>query len=355
MDTRQIRLTETVKKGGCAAKLPAGELKKALGGLKLLKPKELIVGLETLDDGCLWDLGDDRYLIQTLDFFTPIVDDPIDFGAIAAANALSDVYAMGGSPKTALSILAFPATQLPIEILSELMRGAIEKIEEAGACLAGGHTIDDETLKFGFSVSGFVPKSKVWTNAGSKPGDVLILTKGLGTGTITTALKVKEAPEESISAAIDSMKTLNRVPELLGDVTVNAATDITGFGLAGHALQMAKASGVHFKISAQMLPEIKGARNCIKNEMLNRAHATNEKYVQNEVSFEADVDPCDRMLTFDPQTSGGILLSIPENDSELALQEIKKKFPAVTIIGRVTKAGSGSVGSGAVVSVYRKL
>ncbi|MCC7440698.1 MAG: selenide, water dikinase SelD, partial [Bdellovibrionales bacterium] len=171
VDPRSIRLTETVVKGGCAAKLPAGELRKFLGALELKHPRELAVGTDTLDDACLWDLGDGRYLVQTLDFFTPIVDDAVEFGAIAAANALSDVYAMGGQPATALTILAFPSSTLPGELIGLLMKGAVDKIHEAGACLAGGHTIDDDTIKLGFSVSGFVAKERAWTNAGARPGD----------------------------------------------------------------------------------------------------------------------------------------------------------------------------------------
>src|SRR6478735_8293806 len=177
MDLESIRLTETVVKSRCAAKLPAGQLKQVLQTLNLAKPRELLIGTETMDDACLWDLGDDNCLVQTLDFFTPIVDDPKSFGAIAAANALSDVYAMGGEPKIALSILAFPTAKLPIELLQPLLGGALEIIHAAGACLAGGHTIDDDTLKLGFSVTGFVRKNAAWSNAGAQVGDVLILTK----------------------------------------------------------------------------------------------------------------------------------------------------------------------------------
>jgi selenide,water dikinase len=186
--SEEIRLTETVQKGGCAAKLPAGQLRDLIGRLGLRKPPELLVGTEHMDDACLYDLGDGRSLVQTLDFFTPIVDDARDFGAIAAANALSDVYAMGGDPKIALSILAFPTKTLPIELLEPLLGGAVEKVHEAGACLAGGHTIDDDTLKFGLSVTGFVRNDRAWTNSGVKAGDSLILTKALGTGTLTSAL-----------------------------------------------------------------------------------------------------------------------------------------------------------------------
>ncbi len=336
-----IRLTETVKKGGCAAKLPAGQLRQVLGRLALKPRPELIVGTETLDDACLWDLGDGRLLVQTLDFFTPIVDDPRDFGAIAAANAISDVYAMGGEPLTALTILAFPTQVLPIGLLEPLMEGALEKIHEAGACLAGGHTIDDDTLKLGFSVTGQVARAKAWTNAGALPGDVLILTKGLGTGTITTALKIREAKLEWVSAAIASMKQLNRAPELLKEVKVSAATDVTGFGLAGHLLQMMRASGTQAEVRLAELPLIDGARECLQEEMLNRAHKTNEEYVLDSVTHEGAED-WQRWLTFDPQTSGGLLLSVPEWQASQVVSLLSGRFPKTTVVGRVLSREAAS-------------
>jgi len=330
-----IRLTQTVKKGGCAAKLPAGELRKVLGALEMPLLPELKVGTEKLDDACLWDLGNGQFLVQTLDFFTPIVDDPRDFGAIAAANALSDVYAMGGEPRIALTILAFPASSLPLELLQPLMEGATDRIREAGACLAGGHSIDDETLKLGFSVSGFVSTADAWTNQGVRPGDALILTKGLGTGTITSALKADEAPEVSVKAAIASMKQLNRVRDLIpAGVKIHAATDITGFGLAGHAMQMAEASGVRMVLSAGVLPVLPGALELILEEWLNRAHKTNRDYTQEKVRYASDV-PNERLwLSVDPQTSGGLLLALPEQDAERTLQSLRTRFGAAAIIGR---------------------
>jgi selenide,water dikinase len=334
MDPKSIRLTETVKKGGCAAKLPAGQLKNVLGCLKIKKPTQLEVGLENLDDACVWDLGQGKKLIQTLDFFTPIVDDPYDFGAIAAANALSDVYAMGGAPKIALSILAFPSQTLPLEILEPLLKGALDKIQEAGACLAGGHTIDDETLKFGLSVTGFVDGENVWTNSHAKIGDVLILTKPLGTGTLTTALKAREAQEVWVSGAIESMKQLNRIPELLSNLKVNAATDITGFGLCGHTLQLAKASQVSVEIETAQLPVLEGAMSCLENEFLNRAHQSNFDYVKSETNFGSVSEPT-KWLTLDPQTSGGLLLSVNEGHAGEILTRIKPFFKNAAIIGRV--------------------
>lgn len=336
MDHESIRLTETVKKGGCAAKLPAGQLRALLSELDLGNAPELTVGAEKLDDACLWELGDGRQLVQTLDFFTPIVDDPRDFGAVAAANAISDVYAMGGEPRIALAILAFPAQTLPIALLRPLMEGAIEKIREAGACLAGGHSIDDDTLKLGFAVTGFVARGRAWTNTGARPGDALILTKGLGTGTITTTLKLREARDEWVSAAIASMKRLNRAPELLREIDVHAATDVTGFGLAGHALQLAQASGVSLVIETRRLPRILGVDECLRAEMLNRAHRTNEEYVTGKAVYGASVTREDRWLTFDPQTSGGLLLAVPDAQCDRALAALRERFPEACLIGSVS-------------------
>ena len=337
MDPKQIRLTETVQKGGCAAKLPAGQLRAILQKLQLQRPQELAVGTEHMDDACLWDLGNGQSLVQTLDFFTPIVDDAYDFGAIAAANAISDVYAMGGTPRIALSILAFPGMTQPIELLEPLLQGAVDKIHEAGACLAGGHTIDDDTLKFGLSVTGFVPTGRGWANSGAKPGDVLLLTKALGTGTITSALKRREHSEEHVRAAIESMKQLNRAPELLAGETIHAATDVTGFGLAGHALQMARASNVAFTLFASKLPMLPGALACIEKGILNRAHKTNSDYVKDEVDTAGLADAA-RWLLMDPQTSGGLLLSVPKARAAEIAAKLRSRFPHTAEIGEVTAA-----------------
>lgn len=339
----KILLTQTVKKGGCAAKLPAGELRKVLGSLKLKSPKELLVGTDTMDDAALWDLGDGRLMIQTLDFFTPIVDDAEDFGAIAAVNSISDVYAMGGEPKTALSILAFPMSVLPMELLEPLMRGAVERIEAAGACLAGGHSIDDDTLKLGFSVTGFVAKERAWTNAGARAGDVLLLTKPLGTGTLMSALKGGEISEEAKTAAIKSMKTLNRSADLLDDVKVHSATDVTGFGLLGHLVQMMRASQTSAVIDSVSLPALPGALASLKEGWTNRAHVTNESYIREDVEFAPSVSAELKLLALDAQTSGGLLFSIPERDADRAIASLLTRFPDTVRIGTVTGKVAKSV------------
>ena len=339
LNAKSIRLTETVQKGGCAAKLPAGQLRDVLAKLKMKKPRELIVGTEHMDDACLWQLGQNslaasQSMVQTLDFFTPIVDDAYDFGAIAATNAISDVYAMGGTPKVALSILAFPSQTLPIELLEPLLQGALDKIHEAGACLAGGHTIDDDTLKFGLSVTGFVRTDRAWTNTGAKPGDTLILTKAIGTGTITSALKRREVEDQIVVQAIESMTRLNRAPELLDSIEVHAATDITGFGFAGHALQMARASQVNLQIRANQIPILPGARECLERGILNRAHRTNWEYVKDEIELN-QVSEIERLLLVDPQTSGGLLLSVPQNQAAETLARLQPVFKSAAIVGEV--------------------
>jgi selenide,water dikinase len=336
LDSKSIRLTETVQKGGCAAKLPAGQLRDILKKLNIQRPASLSIGTEHMDDACLWDLGNGQSLVQTLDFFTPIVDDAYDFGAIAAANAISDVYAMGGTPKIALSILAFPSLTLPIELLEPLLRGALDKIQEAGACLAGGHTIDDDTLKFGLSVTGFVPTNRAWANSGAKAGDAVLLTKPLGTGTLTSALKRRELEDKFLEPLLASMKKLNRVPELLGEDIVHAATDITGFGLAGHTLQLARASEVNIEIELSSLPLLPGAMECLLKGILNRAHKTNWDYVQGEITIQKSGDEWRSVVT-DPQTSGGLLLVVPGERAAAIRDKIKAAFPATAIIGRVVE------------------
>jgi selenide,water dikinase len=337
-----VKLTQTVQKGGCAAKLPAGELRQMLAGLEQKRPAELLVGHEKMDDACAWDLKDGRVLVQTLDFFTPIVDDPFEFGAVAAANSISDIYAMGGTPVTAMTILAFPGAKLPLELIRPLMDGALSVLNRAGVALAGGHTIDDETLKMGFSVSGFVDKNRVWTNAGAKAGDALILTKGLGTGTITAALKKGAARDEWVRSAVRSMMQINDLPGVLGEFDIHAATDITGFGLAGHSVQMASASGCGFLINPDHLPLLMGTEESLRAGFLTRAHTTNRTYTAPKIAWEISSDAALRWegvmreIVVDPQTSGGLLLSVAPQHASAALARIKAAgFESAAVVGEV--------------------
>lgn len=352
--TPEIKLTKTVQKGGCAAKLPAGTLREVLGTLHQTRPQELLVGHETMDDACLWDLGDGRLLIQTLDFFTPIIDDPFCFGAVAAANAVSDIYAMGGRPATAMTILAFPVSTIPLEVIQPLMAGALSVLNESKTVLAGGHSIDDDTLKLGFSVSGFVDKGRQWTNAGARPGDALILTKALGTGTITAALKKEAAKASWVDGAIASMMRINNVIDSLPEITIDAATihaatihaatDVTGFGLAGHLVQMAEASQCSFLINLESLPRLEGAVECLAAGHLTKAHGTNAHYVAGRIHWDDHLtgqeswNDAQRKIVFDPQTSGGLLLAVDKSVCETVLEQIKSAgFSAAAVIGRAVE------------------
>jgi selenide, water dikinase len=340
-----IRLTQTVQKGGCAAKVAALELRKILARVKFpASPAELLIGAATFDDAAIYKVNESIALVQTLDFFTPIVDTPKLFGRIASANALSDVYAMGGQPKTAMAIFAFPLATMDPEVAVEVLQGAADTIEASGAALVGGHTIDDDTMKFGLSVTGFVHPMRVWSNAGAQTGDVLILTKPLGTGTLTAALKRGEASEEDIRDGLESMATLNDVASRLGAedlAAIHAATDITGFGLAGHALNMARASGKRLEIETAQLPRFERAMEFLNKGFLTKAHRTNREYVNNETHFViSDVNT--QQLVFDPQTSGGLLLAVAEQRAEGVLKTLAPNFPFVRKIGRV---GAGAAGT----------
>jgi selenide,water dikinase len=342
-----MKLTQTVKKGGCAAKVPAILLREILSGLKF--PPN-IAGVEVdgshFDDAAIFKINDEVALVQTLDFFTPIVDSPKEFGAIAAANALSDVYAMGGSPKTCMAILAAPLVTMEPATIQEVLQGACDVIKKAGASLVGGHSIDDDTLKFGLSVTGTVHPEKVWTNQQAKIGDMLILTKPLGTGTICAAIKRQEISSEDAQEAILSMMRLNNVADhlIFSQLEhIHAATDITGFGLLGHSYQLAKASGVSLKISAKKLPTFKMASQCLEKGFLTKAHKSNEEYIQGKIHFADSVSPIDKLLTFDPQTSGGLLLSVGLEAAEGIVASLSGAFPGTQIIGTITSESEFNV------------
>lgn len=335
----QIKLTQTVQKGGCAAKVAAAELREILKSVSFPKsPPELLVGTDTFDDAAIYQLTPDLAMVQTLDFFTPIVDSPKWFGRIAAANALSDVYAMGGTPVTAMSILAFPLVTLDSWVITEVLQGAVEVIQKSGASLVGGHTIDDDTLKFGLSVTGTIHPKNIWSNAKARIGDQLILTKPLGTGTLTSALKNQAIDEQGILDALESMCQLNNIkPLLTQDVlsSIHAATDVTGFGLAGHLYNMTLASQVSAKINCASLPKFKDALHWIEEDYLTKAHRTNAEYVSNFVQFNPSVPPSLKQLVFDPQTSGGLLLSVASHQAQEILTQLKREFVFANIIGEV--------------------
>lgn len=338
MNDSPIRLTQTVTKGGCAAKVAPMVLRELLSKVKFpARHSELLVGSDTFDDAAVYRINDELALVQTLDFFTPIVDTPRLFGQIAAANALSDVYAMGGIPKTAMAILAFPIATLPPEVIQQVMQGACDALSKANANLVGGHSIDDDTLKFGLSVTGYVNPSNIWTNAGAKPGDVLILTKPLGTGTLAAGLKRSVYKESDIEDALQSMMGLNDLPTLFSEhdlKSVHAATDITGFGLAGHAMQMAKASQAAFKFKFSALPLFTRTLESLDKEHLTKAHRTNREYTQDHLKISG-LSKIQELVLFDPQTSGGLLLSVERNSAEKLLEKIRAKFKSAAVIGEV--------------------
>lgn len=343
MDT--IRLTQTVQKGGCAAKVSATELRKILAGVRFpeaagsLLPESLLIDGRYFDDASVHRLTIELAIVSTLDFFTPIVDSPRTFGAIASANALSDVYAMGGRPLTALGILAYPVASFENSIVQEVLQGACDVLTKAHATLSGGHSIDDDTLKFGLSVTGLVHPEKIWANTGARPGDVLILTKALGTGALTAALKREAVTEKEIQPALDSMMKLNNVIDAVErhglEKSVHAATDITGFGLAGHAMQVANASGVDLEFHFDRLPVLSGALDMIRDGFLTKAHRTNREYTEKCVRFVADVAEIKRPIIYDPQTSGGLLLSIEASVADRFLEALRNDFPLAAVIGAV--------------------
>jgi selenide, water dikinase len=334
----EIKLTQTVQKGGCAAKVEAKELRKILAQVRFPKTHpELLVDGSHFDDAGIYKVTDEVALVQTLDFFTPILDSPKLFGAVAATNALSDVYAMGGIPKTAMAILAFPMTTLSNEVIAEVLQGAWDKVEEAGATLVGGHSIDDDTLKFGLSVTGYVHPQRIWSNQGAQEGDLLILTKPLGTGTLTAALKRGERTENQIEEAILSMLSLNNILNLLPldlHSAIHAATDITGFGLAGHSMQMAKASQKSFEFEISRIPTFASAMELLEKGFLTKAHRTNREYTQDCTTY-VEATTYQQLITLDPQTSGGLLLSVSQENAEKLVTHLRGRFASANIIGQV--------------------
>lgn len=300
---------------------------------------ELLVGLGVPDDAAVYRLDEERALIFTTDFFTPIVDDAYDYGAIAGANALSDIYAMGGQPLLALNIAAFPP-DLPVSLLSDILRGAAEKVREAGAVLAGGHTIQDKEPKVGLAVVGLIHPDKLLTKAGARPGDVLLLTKPLGTGVIATAAKREQAAPEHIAEATRWMTTLNRASSAAAlAASAHAMTDITGFGLLGHASEVAEASGVSLAIYFDAIPHMNGAIDYAKQWIFPGGSSNNKQAFEPLVYFEEGITPEEQMLLFDAQTSGGLLISLPPEGLTMFEQVMAAQAAPWWRIGSVMERG----------------
>jgi selenide, water dikinase len=304
-----VALTSLARAGGCAAKYAAGRLETVLAGLVPAESENLLVGLDPADDAAVYRLDDERAIVFTVDFFPPLVDDPRTFGAIAATNALNDVFAMGGVPLLALSVAAFPE-ELPVEVLGEVLAGADERVREAGAILAGGHTIRDAEPKYGLAVVGTVHPDRVWPKAGARAGDVLLLTKPLGTGIVLQAQRDGVASPAVLDAAIESMLELNmRAADVLRPFEPSAVTDVTGFGLLGHVHELAARSGMRVVLDAAALPALPGAAELAAAGVRTGGDCRNRDFVRESV--HSDADPVIEALAFDPQTAGGLLVSIP--------------------------------------------
>jgi len=295
------------------------------------------VGYETSDDAGIYRLTDDLAIIMTADYITPPVNDPYIYGQIAAANAISDVYAMGGQPVACLNLVSFPSNKLPPEVLHQIVAGALSKITEAGAVLAGGHSVEDDEPKFGLAVTGIVHPEKFWTNKGAQPGDVLILTKPVGSGVLFNANLKKWVSKAAMEACLSILITLNRTAaEVMSGFDIHAATDVTGFGLAGHGFEMAKASGVCFKISIKDLPIMDEALMVYEKGMTTGVNAFNRQMVEQYLWFETDLPPWYEEIVFDPQTNGGLLVAVTESQGESLVNALHAKgVTAARIIGSV--------------------
>ncbi len=330
-------LLSTVEYGGCSAKLPAKELSEALANLPKTPHPNLLVDIETHDDAGVYKINDELALIQTTDFFPPVCSDPYEFGQIAATNALSDVYAMGGEVLTALNIVTFPA-KVPLDILREILRGGTEKIIEAGGVVMGGHTIVDDIPKYGLAVTGKVHPNRIITNSAAQPEDVLILTKPIGAGTIMAGRRIGEVSDSDYQAVLNSMKQLNKEgARIMQQYNVKCATDITGFGLLGHALKMAMGSNVTAIIDSAKVPLFNGAYGLIDMGCIPGACFRNLDYIDSDTEFHSSLDYNLKMLLLDAQTSGGLLICISPEMSDKMLNDLKQSgFPITTIIGSVT-------------------
>ena len=314
-----------------------------LANLPKNKDPNLLVGYETSDDAGVYRLTDDLAIIMTADFITPPVNDPYIYGQIAAANAISDVYAMGGKPVACLNLVSFPSNKLEPEVLHQIVAGALNKITEADAVLAGGHSVEDDEPKFGLSVTGIVHPEKFWSNKGAQPGDVLILTKPVGSGVLFNANLKKWVSKEAMEACLSILITLNRTAaEVMAGFDIHAATDVTGFGLAGHGLEMAKASMVCLKISTKDLPIMDEALEMYKRGMTTGVNAYNRQMVERHFRFETDLPPWHEEIIFDPQTSGGLLVAVTQTQGENLVNALHAKgVTAAKIIGNVHDLKAG--------------
>jgi selenide, water dikinase len=339
-----MRLTEMVSCAGCAAKLPPRQLAEVLAGLKQPPDPRMLVGIETADDAGIYLIRDDLAIVQTVDFFTPIVDDPFNYGRVAALNSINDVWAMAGVPVTALAITCFPKNGVDFSVLAKIMEGGLDTLTRHGVVLLGGHSVDSPQIMFGYAVTGTIDPRKIAANKGAKAGDRLILTKALGTGVISTAIKFDKATEADANAALETMLSAGAdAARVMREFNITGATDITGFSLLGHAWEMARASGVTIEIDSRAVPLIPGALELAAMGMLTSGDKSNRVYVGDDIEI-ADATPKDLVsLLYDPQTAGGMLISVRPEQAEQVLAALGHSYPAAAIIGRVTESGGHSI------------
>jgi selenide,water dikinase len=334
-------LLEMVEYGGCSAKISPKQLDEILKYLPLPVDPNILVDIDTHDDAGVYRVNDDLALVLTTDFFPPVCSDPYEFGQIAAANSISDVYAMGGDPILALNIMMFPAAKLPMEAYAEIMKGGYDKATEAGVRIIGGHTIDDFPPKYGLAVVGYIHPDKIITNAGVRPGDSLILTKPVGTGIILAGHRLGMVSENDLSEAKRLMKLLNKSgAEVMKTHDINGATDVTGFGLAGHALKMARASKVSININMKNVPLIGDSYRLIDEGCIPGASFRNLDYAEKDIDFAPDLDYNLKMIAFDAQTSGGLLFSAPAGEVKEILEDLRNAgLPESKVIGSAIEFG----------------
>ncbi|SEQ73506.1 selenophosphate synthase [Virgibacillus subterraneus] len=343
--TDSIKLTSLSSKGGCGCKIGPADLSEVLRSLPLTASNpNLLVGLDTSDDAGVYKLNDELAIVQTVDFFTPIVDNPFAFGQVAAANAISDVYAMGGKPITALNIVAFPISTLDKGILAEILHGAQEKLAEAGVALVGGHSIDDKEPKFGLAVTGTVNPEKIRTNTGAKTGDKLILTKPIGVGISTTSIKNNLLNDEEINRVTEVMTTLNKTAaETMEGYDVHACTDVTGFGLLGHASEMAGGSDVEIRINYKDVPLLPRVKELAESGSVPSGTKSNFSHVQDIVTYPEEMDQIDKWILCDAITSGGLFISIANEDANSLVYDLQKNGVEAEIIGDVVNGENGKI------------
>ncbi|MFY4777043.1 selenide, water dikinase SelD [Metabacillus sp. RGM 3146] len=340
-----IKLTSLSTKGGCGCKIGPSDLAEVIRSLPpAAADPNLLVGLDTSDDAGVYRLSDELALVQTVDFFTPIVDDPYSFGQVAAANAISDIYAMGGKPLTALNIVAFPIADLDKKVLADILRGAGDKLKEAGATLVGGHSIEDKEPKFGLAVTGLVHPDKVRSNAGAMTGDKLILTKPIGVGILTTSIKRELLSEDEINRVTGVMAALNKTAaEKMDAFDVHACTDVTGFGLLGHASEMAKGSKKGLNIYSDKVPILPRVRELAEQGVIPGGTKNNYRHLEGDVTFPEAMDQIDQWILCDAVTSGGLLISVSPNDADALLHDLKTAGVEAAQIGEVVEDHPGHI------------